>query len=124
MLLTVLRVTPCAAVFRRHLGIGWFQRFIRTSFLTFGIIFLLATIVSPVTVSDYLKKHVGSFVGALSTQFIPMAVLFLFLWILVPIVLHYASKYEGHTLKSDRADSFIKVNCSCCCVLAVTACWL
>jgi len=92
----------------RHLGIGWVNRFLRFLGLNFAIIFLLATIVSPVTVSDYLKKHVGSVVGALSTQFIPMAVLFLFLWILVPIVLHCASKYEGHTLKSDRADSFIK----------------
>ena len=96
-------------------GVGGCQRVLRVLFINLAILFALAFVVSPATVSDYLLQLVANMgiVGSTLAQFVPVLVIFLFLWTLVPLLLHLASHHEGQVLYSDLEDSYMKKSVDC-----------
>jgi len=91
--------------------VGGFQRFCRILWLNLLLLLALAFVVSPVTITNSLleiTQYLDSEIAAILAEYVPLLVLMLFLWVLVPLLLGVVSQYEGQLLYSDREDSFMK----------------
>jgi len=91
-------------------GNDFCQRFLRVSFLNGCLLLLVMVFVTPQAVGDTIKDWATENAPVLSALafFIPILVLMVFLWAIVPIVLQYIAKFEGQQLRSDMEDFFIQ----------------
>jgi len=91
-----------------HVGRG--QRCVRTVVLNGAILLTIAVLVTPLTVTRSLTNlsegRLG-WCGTLLAEYIPTLVMFLFVWVVVPALLSFASRFEGHHLRSSAAKSFL-----------------